>query len=130
MARSITASRIHKRWCNSHDTLDIKMVTLQGRTEQKLDWQFDPWNTTTLIQSSKWTRYWSLFLLVIPKQNGLTDHKSSGIDEHGCITTPDYQLIDEGQKTTKEGQLKEHMIFGVVDAQISMSNRVQNISSG
>ena len=42
MARSITKSRIHKRWCNSHDTLDIKMVTLQGRTEQKLDWHFDP----------------------------------------------------------------------------------------
>ena len=37
MARSITVSRIHKRWCNSHDTLDIKMVTLQGRTNQKLD---------------------------------------------------------------------------------------------
>ena len=47
MARSITASRIHKRWCNSHDILNIKMVTLQGRTEQKLDWHFDPRNTTT-----------------------------------------------------------------------------------
>ena len=35
MARSITASRIHERWCNSHDTLGIKMVTLQGRAEQK-----------------------------------------------------------------------------------------------
>ena len=34
IARSITASRIHKRWCNSHDTLDIKMVTLQGRADQ------------------------------------------------------------------------------------------------
>ena len=45
---SITVSRIHKRWCNSHDILDIKMVTLQGRTEQKLDWHFDLRNTTTL----------------------------------------------------------------------------------
>ena len=51
MARSITASGIHKSWCNSHDTLDIKMVTLPGRTEQKLDWHFDPRNTTTLTQS-------------------------------------------------------------------------------
>ena len=50
MARSITASRIHKRWCNSHDTLDIKMVTLQGRAEQRLDWHFDLRNTTTSIQ--------------------------------------------------------------------------------
>ena len=50
MARSITASRIHKRWCNSHDTPDIKMVTLQGRAEQKLDWHFDPRNTIALTQ--------------------------------------------------------------------------------
>ena len=38
MARSITASRIHKRWCNSHDNPDIKKVILQGRTDKKLDW--------------------------------------------------------------------------------------------
>ena len=48
MARSITASRIHKRWCNSHDILDMKMVIPQGRTKQKLDWHFDLRNTTTL----------------------------------------------------------------------------------
>ena len=65
MARIITASRIHKRWCNSHDTLDIKMVTLQGRAEQKLDLHFGLQNTITLTQSKKWIRYWSLFLLVI-----------------------------------------------------------------
>ena len=28
--------RIHKRLCNSHDIPDMKEVTLQGRTEQKL----------------------------------------------------------------------------------------------
>ena len=56
MARSITASRIHKRWCNSHDTLGIKMVTLQGRAEQKLDWHFDLHNTTTLTQSWIWMK--------------------------------------------------------------------------
>ena len=38
MAGSITASRIHERWCNSHDNPDIKGVILQGRIEQKLDW--------------------------------------------------------------------------------------------
>ena len=38
MARSITGSRVHKRWCNSHDNPDIKGVILQDRTEQKLDW--------------------------------------------------------------------------------------------
>ena len=91
---------------NSHDNPDIKTVTLQGRIEQKLDWHFDLWNTTTLTQSQIWMRYWSLFLLVIPEWNGLTGHKSSGIEEHESITTPDYQLIDEGQKITKEGQLK------------------------
>ena len=37
MARSITATRIHKRVCNSHDIRDIKMVIPQGRTDQKLD---------------------------------------------------------------------------------------------
>ena len=47
-----------------------------------------------------------------------------GIDENECTTTPDYQLIDEGQKTTKEGQLKEHMIFRVMDAWISMSKEL------
>ena len=41
-----------------------------------------------------------------PEWNGLIDHKSSGNDEHGCITTPEYQLIYKGQKTTKDGQLK------------------------
>ena len=35
MARSITTSRIHKRWCNSHDNPDVKRVTLQGGTEPK-----------------------------------------------------------------------------------------------
>ena len=34
------------------------------------------------------------------------DHKSKGIDEHGCTTTPGYQLIDEGRNTTEKGQLK------------------------
>ena len=38
MASSITASRIHERWCNSHDNPDIKGVILQDRKEQKLDW--------------------------------------------------------------------------------------------
>ena len=76
MARIITASRIHKRWCNSHDILDIKGVTLQGKTEQKLDWQFDLRNTTALTQSWIWMRYWSLFLLAILNQKGLTDHMS------------------------------------------------------
>ena len=49
MARSITATRIHKGWCNPHEIPDIKRVILQGRTEQKLDWHlsveynyFDP----------------------------------------------------------------------------------------
>ena len=28
----------------------------------------------------------------------------------------DYQIIDGGQDTTKEGQLKEHITFWVVDA--------------
>ena len=51
MARSITASRIHKMVYNSHDIPDIKMVILQGRTDQKLDWHFDLRNTTTLTQS-------------------------------------------------------------------------------
>ena len=44
---SITMSKIHERWCNSHDNHDIKGVILQGRTEQKLDWHFDLWDTTT-----------------------------------------------------------------------------------
>ena len=35
MARSITASRIHKSWCNSHENPHIKGVILQGRTESK-----------------------------------------------------------------------------------------------
>ena len=34
---SITVSRVHRMVCNSHGILDIKMVILQGRTEQKLD---------------------------------------------------------------------------------------------
>ena len=34
---SITVSRVHRMVCNSHDILDIKMVILQGRSEQKLD---------------------------------------------------------------------------------------------
>ena len=109
MARSITASRIHKRWCNSHDILDIKMVIPQGRTEQKLDWHFDLWNTTTLTQSWIWMRYWSLFLLVILDQNGLTDHKNNSIDEHDYTPTLDYQLIDDGRNTAENGQLKEHI---------------------
>ena len=37
MARSITMSRIHKRWCNSHEIPVIKKVILQGRADQKLD---------------------------------------------------------------------------------------------
>ena len=44
-------------------------------------------------------------------QNDLTDHKSSGIDEHGCITTPDYQLIDEVRRQLKRDNPKEHMFF-------------------
>ena len=51
MARSITVSKIHKRWCNSYDLLGMNRVELQGRTEQKLDWQFDLRDTTTLTQS-------------------------------------------------------------------------------
>jgi hypothetical protein len=51
MARSITVSRVHRRLCNSHGILDIKMAILQGRTEQKLDWHFDLRNTTALTQS-------------------------------------------------------------------------------
>ena len=74
MARSIIAARIHKRWCNSHEILDIKMVTLQGRTESKAGLAFDFRITTTLTQSWIWMRYWSLFLLVILEWNGLTDH--------------------------------------------------------
>ena len=35
MARSITTSRIHKGWSNSHENPDIKGVILQGRTESK-----------------------------------------------------------------------------------------------
>ena len=67
MARGITASRIHKGWCNSHDIPDIKRAILQGRTEKKLEWHFDLQDTTTLTQSWIWMRYWSLFLLVIPE---------------------------------------------------------------
>ena len=44
-------------------------------------------------------------------RNGLTGHKSSGIDKHEYITTPDYQSIDEGQNTTKEEQFEEHITF-------------------
>ena len=60
-----------------------------------------------------WIRmgYWSSFLLVTLGYNGLTDHNIIGIDEHECTTTPDYQLIDGGQNTTKEGQLEEHITF-------------------
>ena len=34
-----------------------------------------------------------------------------GIDEHGCTTTPVYQLIDEGQKTTKRDNSKNIYFF-------------------
>ena len=37
MARGITVSRVHRRWCNSNDILDIKMVIPQGRKEQNMD---------------------------------------------------------------------------------------------
>ena len=40
MARSITTSRIHKRWCNSHEIPVIKGVILQGRTEPKVGLAF------------------------------------------------------------------------------------------
>ena len=106
MVRSITIPRVHRMVCNSYNNLDIKYVILQGRAEPKAGLAFDLRNTTALTQSQIWMRYWSLFLLVIPEQNGLTDHKSSGNDEHGCITTPEYQLIYKGQKTTKDGQLQ------------------------
>ena len=62
---SIIVSRVHRMVCNSHDIPDIKMVILQGRTDQKLDWHFDLRSTTTLTQSEIWMRYRSLFLLVI-----------------------------------------------------------------
>ena len=130
MIGSITASRIHKMVYNSHDIPDIKKVILQGRAEQKLGQQLDLQSTTTLTQSQIWMRYWSLFLLVIPEQSGLTGHKSSGIDEHECITTPDYQLIDEGQKTTKEGQLKGTYDFLSCECIDQHVERVQHISSG
>ena len=77
MVRSITTSIIHKRWCSSYDILDINRVILQGRTKQKLVWHFDLRNTTALTQSWIWMRYWSLFLPVILKQNGLTNHKNT-----------------------------------------------------
>ena len=35
MARSIIASRVHRRLCNSYDIPDIKRAILQGRTESK-----------------------------------------------------------------------------------------------
>ena len=57
--------KIHESWCSSHDNSDIKEVILQGRTEPKAGLAFDLRNTTTLTQSWKWIRYWSLFLLVI-----------------------------------------------------------------
>ena len=47
-----------------------------------------------------------------------------------CTHTLDYQLIDEGQKTTKEGQLKRTYDFlscGCMDQHVE---RVQHISSG
>ena len=47
-----------------------------------------------------------------------------------CTHTLDYQLIDEGQKTTKEGQLKRTYDFlscGCMDQHVK---RVQHISSG
>ena len=50
MARSITASRIHKSWCNYHDIPDIKRAILQGRTESKAGLAFDLQNTTALTQ--------------------------------------------------------------------------------
>ena len=39
-----------------------------------------------------------------------------------CTHNLDYQLIDEGQKTTKRDNSKEHITFRVVEAWISMSN--------
>ena len=48
---SITVSRVHRMVCNSHGILDIKMVILQDRTEQKLGWHFDLRSTIALTQS-------------------------------------------------------------------------------
>ena len=59
--------KIHESWCSSHDNSDIKGVILQGRTEPKAGLAFDLRNTTALTQSWIWKRYWSLFLLVIPR---------------------------------------------------------------
>ena len=36
MARSITVSRIHKRWCNSHDNPDIRRQ--HSKVEQNKSW--------------------------------------------------------------------------------------------
>ena len=59
--------------CNSHDNLNIKMVILQGRTEQKLDSAehncFDP-----ILDMEEVLEF------VSPShsgQNGLTDHKGN-----------------------------------------------------
>ena len=65
-----------------------------------------------------------------PEWNGLTDHKSSGNDEHGCITTPEYQLIYKGKKTTKDGQLKGTYDFLSCGCMVWHVERIQHISSG
>ena len=49
---------------------------------------------------------------------------------NGCTHTLDYQLLDEGQKTTKEGQLErtyDLLSCGCMDLHVE---RVQHISSG
>ena len=47
-----------------------------------------------------------------------------------CTHTLDYQLIDEGQKTTKEGQLKRTYDFMSCECIDQHVERVQHISSG
>ena len=126
MARSITASRIHERWCNSHDNPNIKGVILQGRIEQKLDWHLicraqllwpNPgygWGTGVCFSKSFRNRMaWRTTRII-------------GIDEHKCTHTLGYQLIEDGRNTTEEEQLEEHIIFWVVDAKISMSSKAQH----
>ena len=76
MERSITAPRIHRMVCNSHDILDIKMVILQGRTEQNwIDILICGIQLVDPILDME-----EVLEFVSPShsgQNGLTDHKGN-----------------------------------------------------
>ena len=110
MARGITMSRIHKRWCNSHEIPVIKKVILQGRADQKLDCNLicrtqllwpNPkygWGTGVCFSYSFWNRMaWRTTRVI-------------GIDER--MHAYSWLSIDRrGSETTKMGQLKRTYDF-------------------